>query len=130
MDFEAIIDKECPAPIHWLTHRRYVIGRVKYEVEKRDARIAALESIVNNFDAFMAALAAIGPHAGKPDSHIEALLDKVKLVNELEAALKVLSAEVVRNAKDRAVGKHWDAEINDAVWENPIAAEAVREAAK
>lgn len=94
------------------------------------ARIAELESIVKNFDAFMAALAAIGPHAGKPDSHIEALLDKVKLVNELEAALKVLASEVVGNAKDRAVGKHWDAEINDAVWANPIASAAVREAGR
>lgn len=46
MDFEAIIDKECPAPIHWLTHRRYVIGRVKYEVEKRDTRIQDLERAV------------------------------------------------------------------------------------
>jgi len=51
-------------------------------------------------------------------------------VCELKEAVKVLSAEVVGNAKDRAVGKHWDAEINDAVWENPIAAAAVREASK
>ena len=47
---------------------------------------------------------------------------------ELREAVKVLATEVVGNAKDRAVGKHWDAEINDAVWANPIAAAAVREA--
>ena len=51
-------------------------------------------------------------------------------IDGLREAVKVLATEVVGNALDRAVGKHWDAEIDDAVWDNPIAAAAVREASK
>ena len=60
----------------------------------------------------------------------EALVKAQDRIAALEAAVRVLSAEVVGNAKDRAVGKHWDAEINDAVWANPIAVAAVREAGR
>ena len=100
------------------------------------ARIAELESIVKNFDAFMAALAAIGPHAGKPDSHIEALLDKVKRVTELESterelreAVNVLATDLRSYIEDQAVGD-WRQNISEEVLDNPIASAAVMEAAK
>lgn len=67
----------------------------------------------------------------------EALVKAQDRISELEAterelreALKVLAEELHSKALDRAVGKHWDAEINDAVWENPIAEAAVREAGR
>lgn len=125
---------------------------------KQAARIAELESIVKNFDAFVAALAAIGPHAGKPDSHIEALLDKVNRVSELEQterelrdAVKVLGnrirvgselhefmrTEYSQRDKDRKAMNRKRARMKTALFvacdevdANPIAAAAVREAGR
>ena len=54
------------------------------------ARIKELEATEERFNTFMAAIVALGPHAGKPDAHVEALLDKVKRVGELEAEVKRL----------------------------------------
>ncbi len=56
------------------------------------------------------------------------ILDIEAQVIELQTAVKVLAASVRSNANDRAVGKHWDAEVCDEVWANEIAAEAVRKA--
>ena len=47
---------------------------------------------------------------------------------ELEDAVKVLATEVYGKALDRSVGDQWAEEIGGAVWANPIAAAAVREA--
>lgn len=100
MDFEAIIDRECPAPIHWLTHRRYVIGRVKYEVEKREARIAALEAAVT-----VMATVIVESRKQREYERINNLCPGGCVADSLEqAAVKVLA--------------------------NPIAAAAVREAGK
>lgn len=81
MDFEAIIDRECPAPIHWLTHRRYVIGRVKYEVEKRDARIAELEAALREIASWtdLAAHRGIGGH-GPSQSDLFAAVAKAQRI--------------------------------------------------
>ena len=62
--------------------------------------------------------------------HYPYIENMCKEMRDLRAALKVLATELHGKALDRAVGKHWDAEINDAVWENPIAAAAVMEASK
>jgi len=61
-------------------------------------RVAELEATEQRFNTFMAAIAALGPHAGKPDAHVEALLDKVRRVGELEAEVQRLRGVCERAA--------------------------------
>jgi hypothetical protein len=67
---------------------------------------------------------------GKPINIDQTLRHQAATIADLRESVRVLAASVRSNANDRAVGKHWDMEVCDEVWANPIAAEAVRKAVR